>query len=119
MNQQNEHPLCKQLGLNIFYCNSETPGWIYADKLEAILQKAVVVYGSKGVPHNDDKWIFSEDQATEDTHQALLINIKPIKEKTTLEKISEVLEKFRETNNNLYLADEIKKLIEDANEKRD
>lgn len=47
-------------------------------RLAEMLSSATVVYGTKGVPHNDEKWIFAEDQAMQDTHKALLINIEPI-----------------------------------------
>lgn len=95
----NKYPLCEQLGvLNV----------IYPSDLEAILRKATVVYGS--VMTKKDEYEWSQSNLSSDTHTALLIGIKPVKEKTLAEKISDILSDTSLSSPVALI--EIKKIIE-------
>lgn len=101
------YPLIKELGLQTFLKLLPDHYLVDADELEAILQKATVVYGQKNI------WLTKEyvTNPKTHTHTALLINVKPIKQKTTLEKISDLLDNGLSPAQ--YKLSEIKKLIEE------
>lgn len=114
MSSENRYPLCHSLGLKAEYHAGKAHNWIMASDLEAILQKSTLVYGID-IPMAH----WSTNHQVNDTHTALLIGIKPNKEKTLAEKISETIEKYFESNLSAGTPAllEIKKLIEEENEK--
>ena len=114
-----KYPLCKSLGLDIYKINPTD--FICASDLESILKKATVVYlneikDSETINYtNNPNTIFGASC----THTALLIGIKEIKEKTTLEKIDDVVNDcLNGISRKTDAIIEIKKLIEAADDKK-
>lgn len=113
MISQNKYPLCRDLGLTMFFNSPSKTNWANADQLEAILQKATVVY-------TRDKDGFFIDERINHTHKGLVISIQPIKQKTTLEKISDAVKRYHTDVDYpaIELTNEIKKLIEEDHENK-
>lgn len=89
-------PMVDRLGLDfktVFY-GSESEDVVLAEELEAILQSAQVVYGTN--EYRPDEYEWSSNKLDTDTHQALLINITPIKKKTKAEAALEYIKRMAE-----------------------
>ena len=103
-----KYPLIKELGLQAFLQPLPDHYLVDAAELEAILQKAAVVYGNV----NSYATAWTKGAIMGDTHSALLINIKQIKDKTTLEIVYDIVDQSTDQRDALR---KIKKLIEQGN----
>lgn len=108
-------PMVDRLGLDfktVFY-GSESEDVVLAEELEAILQSAQVVYGTS--ERRPDEYEWSGRKLDTDTHQALLINITPIKKKTKAEAALDLLERLGQMDgifNVAWAKDDINKVLE-------
>lgn len=101
MNSQDKYPLCYDLGFKGCY--------ISIDDLEAVLQKATVVYSSKDA--SGDLYEWTKEKYAGCTHESRLIGIKELKPKTLSEKIIEWV--YKDQTIDSYKIMQIKKLIEE------
>ena len=94
----------EKLGLRVHSVSGLTV--VSADSLEELLQSAQVVYG---LEEGGTFW-WATHQLSQDTHQAILIAITPIKKKTKAEAALEFLEEIQKTQNDYY-AEKAKRIL--------
>ena len=100
--------MIEKLGLSITTWGGDPKtSAVLAQELERLLQSAQVVYG---LEEGGTFW-WATHQLSQDTHQAILIAITPIKKKTQAEAALEFLEEIQKTQNDYY-AEKAKRILE-------
>lgn len=83
----------RELGLQVFIKPYDDYQWVVsADELISILKESRVVYGT--LLPNMELSAMRETRANDSTLQGLLINVKPLSEKTKEEKIEDVIKDY-------------------------
>ena len=98
----------EKLGLRVHSVSGLTV--VSADSLEELLQSAQVVYG---LEEGGTFW-WATNQLSQDTHQAILIAITPIKKKTKAEAALEFVESLAKDTTkswNVVTLDEAKRIL--------
>lgn len=83
-------PLCSALGLKINFMVGTMPWpWVSAESLERVLSKGMRVCGVVDDAEPRIKYSFTDYATKDDTHTALLIDIKPIAKPERRRELSE------------------------------
>lgn len=78
----NKFPLCERAGLKIYHEGGEVGSVVYADDVEALLEKAPVVTGLNDTSSNNSWWTNTDAALCNHTSSARLIMIEHIQKDT-------------------------------------